>query len=113
MNITTSESCSIVPLSLKSDSWGLLSSLCSTCLESWDNAIIGIFNSFEIIWILTEGGPRGATTTLIIDTYKQALGNYKFGRGAARAVVVMILLTVFAGCYLALLARINKRISHG
>ena len=74
---------------------------------------IWTFNSFEIIWILTEGGPRGATTTLIIDTYKQALGNYKFGRGAARAVVVMILLTVFAGCYLALLARINKRISHG
>ena len=74
---------------------------------------IWTFNSFEIIWILTEGGPRVATTTLIIDTYKQALGNYKFGRGAARAVVVMILLTVFAGCYLALLARINKRISHG
>ena len=53
---------------------------------------IWTFNSFEIIWILTEGGPRGATTTLIIDTYKQALGNYKFGRGAARAVDLMILL---------------------
>ena len=73
---------------------------------------IWTFNSFEIIWILTEGGPRGSTTTLIIDTYKQALGNYKFGRGAARAVVVMILLTLFAGFYLALLARINKKISH-
>jgi multiple sugar transport system permease protein len=73
---------------------------------------IWTFNSFEIIWILTEGGPRGATTTLIIDTYKQALGNYKVGRGAARAVVVMILLTLFAGFYLALLARINKKISH-
>ena len=73
---------------------------------------IWTFNSFEIIWILTEGGPRGSTTTLIIDTYKQALGNYKFGRGAARAVVVMILLMLFAGFYLALLARINNKISH-
>jgi len=73
---------------------------------------IWTFNSFEIIWILTEGGPRGSTTTLIIDTYKQALGNYKFGRGAARAVVVMILLMLFAGFYLALLARIIKKISH-
>ena len=73
---------------------------------------IWTFNSFEIIWILTEGGPRGSTTTLIIDTYKPALGNYKFGRGAARAVVVMILLMLFAGFYLALLARINKKISH-
>ncbi len=73
---------------------------------------IWTFNSFEIIWILTEGGPRGSTTTLIIDTYKQALGNYKFGRGAARAVVVMILLMLFAGFYLALLSKINKKISH-
>ena len=71
------------------------------------------FNSFEIIWILTEGGPRGATTTLIIDTYKMALGNYKFGKGAARAVVVMILLTIFAAFYMAILLKINKKVSSG
>ena len=74
---------------------------------------IWTFNSFEIIWILTEGGPRGATTTLIIDTYKMALGNYKFGRGAARAVVVMVLLTIFAAFYMAILLRINKKVSSG
>jgi len=73
---------------------------------------IWTFNSFEIIWILTEGGPRGATT-LIIDTYKMALGNYKFGKGAARAVVVMILLTIFAAFYMAILLRINKKVSNG
>ena len=72
---------------------------------------IWTFNSFEIIWILTEGGPRGATTTLIIDTYKMALGNYKFGRGAARAVVVMILLTIFAAFYMGILLKINKKVS--
>ena len=73
---------------------------------------IWTFNSFEIIWILTEGGPRGATTTLIIDTYKMALGNYKFGRGAARAVVVMVLLTIFAAFYLTILLKINKKVSN-
>ena len=73
---------------------------------------IWTFNSFEIIWILTEGGPRGATTTLIIDTYKMALGNYKFGRGAARAVVVMILLTIFAAFYMSILLKINKKVSN-
>ena len=73
---------------------------------------IWTFNSFEIIWILTEGGPRGATTTLIIDTYKMALGNYKFGRGAARAVVVMVLLTIFAAFYLTVLLKINKKVSN-
>jgi multiple sugar transport system permease protein len=74
---------------------------------------IWTFNSFEVIWILTEGGPRGATTTLIIDTYKMALGNYKFGKGAARAVVVMILLTIFAAFYMAILLKINKKVSNG
>lgn len=74
---------------------------------------IWTFNSFEIIWILTEGGPRGATTTLIIDTYKMALGNYKFGKGAARAVVVMILLTIFAAIYMSILLKINKKVSSG
>ncbi len=70
---------------------------------------IWTFNSFEIIWILTEGGPRGATTTLIVDTYKVAISNFKFGEGAARAVVIVILLAAFSGAYLVLLNRINKR----
>ena len=69
---------------------------------------IWTFNSFEIIWILTQGGPRGGTTTLIVDTYKTAIGNFKFGEGAARAVVIVTLLAVFALIYLQLLNRVNK-----
>ena len=61
---------------------------------------IWTFNSFEIIWILTEGGPRGATTTMIIDTYKMAIANYKFGYGATRALMVVLFLTVFSLIYL-------------
>ncbi|MCP4822552.1 MAG: sugar ABC transporter permease, partial [Shimia sp.] len=49
------------------------------------------------------------TTTLIIDTYKVAIGNYKFGEGAARAVVIVVLLAVFSLIYLFLLNKINKR----
>lgn len=67
------------------------------------------FNSFDIIWILTEGGPRGSTTTLIIDTYKTAIGNFKFGQGAARAVVIVVLLSIFSLIYLAALNQLNKR----
>lgn len=69
---------------------------------------IWTFNSFEIIWILTQGGPRGGTTTLIVDTYKTAIGNFKFGEGAARAVVIVTLLAVFALIYLQILNRVNK-----
>ncbi|KZL05431.1 Inner membrane ABC transporter permease protein YcjO [Pseudovibrio axinellae] len=72
-------------------------------------SIIWTFNSFEIIWILTEGGPRSATTTLIIDTYKMAIANFKFGQGAARAVIVVSLLSVFSLVYLFALHQIKKR----
>ena len=66
------------------------------------------FNSFEIIYILTQGGPRGATTTLIIDTYKTAIGNFKFGEGAARAVVIVVLLASFSAVYMLILNKINR-----
>ena len=70
---------------------------------------IWTFNSFEIIWILTEGGPRGATTTMIIDTYKMAIANYKFGYGATRALMVVMLLAIFSLLYLVLLNKVNER----
>lgn len=70
---------------------------------------IWTFNSFEIIWILTEGGPRGSTTTLIIDTYKTAISSNKFGEGAARAVVIVVLLGLFSLGYLFFLNRVNRR----
>jgi len=70
---------------------------------------IWTFNSFEIIFILTEGGPRGATTTLIVDTYKTAIGNFKFGQGAARAVVIVVLLSLFSLIYVIALNQIGKR----
>ena len=70
---------------------------------------IWTFNSFEIIWILTEGGPRSATTTLIVDTYKTAISNFKFGEGAARAVVIVVLLSAFALVYMAVLGRLNRK----
>ncbi len=70
---------------------------------------IWTFNSFEVIWILTEGGPRSATTTLIVDTYKTAIANFKFGKGAARAVVIVVLLSLFSLFYLLVLGWLNKR----
>jgi multiple sugar transport system permease protein len=73
---------------------------------------IWTFNSFEIIWILTEGGPRGATTTLIIDTFKTAIFSYKFGAGATRAVLVVLILGVFSLIYLAVLGRVSKKFGY-
>lgn len=70
---------------------------------------IWTFNSFEIIWILTQGGPRGGTTTMIIDTYKVAIANLQFGEGAARAVIIVIMLALFSLLYLWVLGKVNRR----
>ena len=69
---------------------------------------IWTFNSFDIIYILTQGGPRGGTTTLIIDTYKTAIGNFKFGEGATRAVAIVVILGVFSLAYMAILNRVKR-----
>lgn len=70
---------------------------------------IWTFNSFEIIWILTQGGPRGGTTTMIIDTYKVAIANLQFGEGAARAVIIVIMLGLFSVLYLWVLGMVNRK----
>ena len=62
-------------------------------------SLIATFNSFDIIWILTRGGPSGETTTMIIDTYKTAIGSYKYGEGSARAVLICIFLSIFTLTY--------------
>ncbi|MBB3455294.1 multiple sugar transport system permease protein [Rhizobium sp. BK313] len=62
-------------------------------------SLIATFNSFDIIWILTRGGPSGDTTTMIIDTYNTAIGSKKYGEGAARAVLICIFLSLFCLAY--------------
>lgn len=70
-------------------------------------SLIATFNSFDIIWILTRGGPSGETTTMIIDTYKTAIGSYKYGEGAARAVLICIFLSIFCFFYFRVVSKIT------
>lgn len=72
-------------------------------------SLIATFNSFDIIWILTQGGPNGETTTMIIDTYRTAIGSKKYGEGAARAVLICIFLSIFCICYF----RVTSRLAQG
>ena len=70
-------------------------------------SMIATFNSFDIIWILTRGGPSSQTTTMIIDTYKTAIGSYKYGEGAARAVMICLFLSVFCFLYFRVVSKIT------
>ncbi|QQR38694.1 carbohydrate ABC transporter permease [Devosia rhizoryzae] len=71
-------------------------------------SLIATFNSFDIIYILTNGGPSGQTTTMIIDTYKTAMGSRKYGEGAARAVVICIFVSIFCLVYFRAVRRLGQ-----
>jgi len=66
-------------------------------------------NLFVPTQILTQGGPNGQTTTMIIDTYQVAIASKKYGEGAARAVLICIFLSIFSLCYF----RITHRLAAG
>ncbi|MBI3958659.1 MAG: sugar ABC transporter permease [Chloroflexi bacterium] len=66
---------------------------------------IWTFNDFGTIFVLTGGGPAGATTTLIIQSYKEAFQRYNVGYGTSLAVIAMILMMGIGVVYLRLQAR--------
>jgi multiple sugar transport system permease protein len=53
---------------------------------------------FELIWLMTKGGPVGRTETLVIDLYSQAFESKELGSAAAIGMVgVIISLIVITG----------------
>lgn len=55
-----------------------------------------MFNIFDIIQSLTEGGPANATTTVPVLIYQQAFENYRLGSASAISVITAIILILFA-----------------
>lgn len=61
---------------------------------------IYVFNSFPIIWVLTQGGPAGSTDILITYLYKTAFRFSRFGDAQAMGVVSFLALLGFSWLYL-------------
>lgn len=53
--------------------------------------VLSIFRDFSVIYVLTGGGPLGATQTLAIMTYNNAFGFYQMGYAAAIGMVTLVL----------------------
>ena len=60
---------------------------------------IWMFNKFDLIWIITQGGPLDATKTLPIYVYKIAFRDFDFGRAAAACFVMFVVLLLASGIY--------------
>ncbi|HMR67974.1 MAG TPA: sugar ABC transporter permease, partial [Anaerolineae bacterium] len=57
------------------------------------------FNVFDVIWLLTGGGPAGATTTLPVLIYETAFKQYRLSQAAAMSVIVGLILLLFAALF--------------
>lgn len=62
---------------------------------------IFMFNKFDMIWVLTEGGPFGQTETMVIYAYKAAFGQQSYGEGAAVTTLMFLLLAGVSVVYFA------------
>lgn len=68
-------------------------------------SIIWDFNVFNQIWLVSQGGPGNATSTLGVWTYKTAFVGFHLGEGAAISVVTTVLLMLLTGVYIRNLIR--------
>lgn len=62
------------------------------------------FNVFDVIWLLTAGGPSNATTTLPVLIYETAFKQYRLSRAAAMSVITGVILLTFAALFIRFLS---------
>jgi len=58
------------------------------------------FNSFGLVYVLTEGGPGGRTLLPMLFAYQRAFGNGEFGYAAALGNAMVIVIMAIMGLYL-------------
>jgi multiple sugar transport system permease protein len=66
---------------------------------------IEAFKVFDIIWVMTRGGPANSTRTLSILVYQEAFSFQRAGSGASLALIVTLAVTVLAVAYASLIRR--------
>lgn len=69
---------------------------------------IWAFRNFEIIWLLTGGGPIGASEVLPILAYREAFGSLRMGHASAVSVALMIFVTLLAAVYFRVGSRLRQ-----
>jgi multiple sugar transport system permease protein len=66
------------------------------------------FKEFDLIYLLTGGGPGTGTQTLPLLVYREAFGLLNIGRGAAVAVIMLLFMLIFFFAYARSYARVEE-----
>lgn len=72
----------------------------STILATLMLGFIYTLRVFDVIWIMTKGGPANATEVLPTFAYRLSFINFNFGQSAAVSVIILAILLIAAVFYL-------------
>ena len=62
--------------------------------------IIDTFRTFDVVWLMTQGGPGGATNLITVDAYLLAFQGVDFGHAAAVSYIALFIsLVLLAALY--------------
>ena len=67
------------------------------------------FREFDLIFLMTGGGPVSGTTTLPILIYREAFSLFRTGRASAIAMVMLVIMAVFIALYFLALKRVRTQ----
>jgi multiple sugar transport system permease protein len=62
--------------------------------------VIGSLRNFDLIAVMTQGGPYGSSTVLAYQMYDATIFSYRAGYGAAIAVVLFLIMSVYIAWFL-------------
>jgi multiple sugar transport system permease protein len=71
--------------------------------------VVGALRSFDMVSVMTQGGPFGSSDVLAYQMYEQSIFSYRFGYGAAIASVLFVIMAAFIVWYLTRIIRIEER----
>ncbi|MGO1972209.1 MAG: carbohydrate ABC transporter permease [Propionibacteriaceae bacterium] len=57
------------------------------------------FNVFDIVYVLTRGGPAGSTATIGFQLFMEGMNNYNIGYASALTVIAALIVGVFITAY--------------
>ncbi|MEM1360428.1 MAG: sugar ABC transporter permease [Pseudomonadota bacterium] len=71
--------------------------------------LILTFNYFDIIWVMTRGGPQNATHIFPTRIFETGFGQFRFGEAAVYGVFSILILAVLVALYVIVQTGANRR----
>jgi multiple sugar transport system permease protein len=84
---------------LRMFAWITLPSISRTAIIVVMIRFMQLFNMFDLVLVLTRGGPGTASRTLSYNLYQEGLVNYNIGVAAAMTWIIVIIVTILINIY--------------